>query len=130
VPFLVYCPALFGHEAWDCTVPFASVDLMPTLLRLCDIGVGEGLDGVDLAPFWLGRTEPPDYGALAFDPAHDWAALRTARHTYVTSGGRPAALFDNVEDSRQQRNLLRLPAASAIGKGLAAELTQRRPRGH
>lgn len=133
VPLLLRLPAGVGTEARSVTAPFDLADLMPTLLRLCDLPIPSGVEGRDWSDtLLLGAPAPRDavlvHHLAVFGNwtralgAREYRALRTERHVYVRERRGPWMLFDLNGDPYQQRNLLRDRAARQILAGLDERL--------
>jgi len=113
VPFLIECPGTIPAQPID--VCMNNVDIMPTLLGLCDIPIPEDVEGMDLSSFLLGeKGDEPDFaflqntGACAiWEDGHEWRGVRDKRYTYATYlvDGKEL-LFDNILDPYQINNLI------------------------
>lgn len=124
VPLLVRYPEAIegGRRSTDVVT---LVDLMPTLLGLCDVPIPEGVQGADRSGYLTDReplesTETYVEGNLPFDDA--WRALRTEQYLLAVDRTLETThLYDTDDDPYQQQNLAGDTAASQ----LAAELRQR-----
>jgi hypothetical protein len=133
VPLIIRYPRQIGPDQRS-DILFNSVDIMPTLLGLCDASVPEGVQGLDLSGLILGEDEmPPDAVYLelltkssgANSDVGNWRAIRThdwlyARHEGFTGGW---LFYDMNEDPHQMENLIRDGGVKPIRKELDARLT-------
>lgn len=117
VPFLLHYPRLFGRENRQIDAPFGTIDILPTLLALCEIEIPPGVEGTNFAPYLTGESAELPEAALieCVHPFGQWSraeggreyrGIRTARYTYVRDLSGPWLLYDNVRDPYQLRNLL------------------------
>ena len=132
VPYLLRYPTLTSQQQGrKVTTPLGTVDIMPTLLSLCDLDIPDPVEGRDLSVCVREGVELEDHAALYMsvspfsgknhrDPAY--RALRTHRHTFVRTSDGQRYLFDDVEDPYQLRNLADEPEAAGISSGLQQEL--------
>ena len=137
IPCLIKGP---GIQPREIDSPFASVDLMPTLLGLMKIE-GPQMDGTDFSPLLTGhKMEVPEFAFLSFykggaDEAYrQWRAVYSTDYTYVvvddsasyrwtgiaSQGG--AALYDRRRDPYQQKPIHRGGGSDAIMDSLHAAL--------
>jgi len=133
VPFLMRYPAGLGAEARQLDPPIMSVDLMPTLLGLCDVDIPNAVEGLDYSQFLHGGPSPGDDIALISCPSpfgqwrrsaggREYRGVRSKRHTYVRALDGPWLLFDNEADPYQQNNLCGDPDHQEVQKELDAAL--------
>ncbi|MFN0122572.1 MAG: sulfatase [Blastocatellia bacterium] len=98
------------------------VDLAPTLLTLAGVKAPRGMQGADLAPLILGRTQKgPDaayfqiFGPYEGDAtSHGWRGVRTSRYMYARSQQQAWVLYDLEQDPYQMKNLAADPAAASL----------------
>ena len=133
VPFLIRWPGQTpAGQATD--VCLNTVDIMPTLLSLMGLPVPDGVEGMDLSDWALGRTgvEPPvafmqGTGATAiWEDGHEWRAVRSKQYTYATylvDGSE--LLFDNLADPGQLHNLIDSPDHQDIRNRLRTLLAEK-----
>lgn len=128
VPGIVRHPrALSGREP---EALFSHVDMAPTLLSLCGLGVPAEMQGTDLSAVVLGKSESgPDaayfqiFGPfLAGGVESGWRGIRTSRYMYARTKAEPWVLYDLNEDPYELRNLADDPASAAIRDELESEL--------
>jgi arylsulfatase A-like enzyme len=124
VPFLVRYPQRFGRERRSVDAPFATPDIMPTLLGLCDLPIPSTVEGSD----YSGMIDGPDtsgadaalmacyfvHGAFRRMGGRHYRGIRTRRYTYVRDLDGPWLLYDNQLDPYQQDNLVNHPEHAAL----------------
>jgi arylsulfatase A-like enzyme len=116
VPFLVRYPRKL--KARRIRAPLNAPDIFPTLARLCDVRVPDGVEGRDrlqsasddgaLLSLPVPITEARRYGFA------EYRGLRSTRYTYVRSIHGPWLLYDNEADPYQMHNLCGKPDAKAL----------------
>ncbi len=119
VPFLIRYPRGIpaGRVIAD---PFSTVDVHPTLASLAGVKPAAGLDGLDYAPLFTGKSAKPprDYAFLqmmyAYVPWPGWRALRTREYTYARTAKGPWLLFHTAKDPFQMKNLAYDPASRPL----------------
>ena len=87
-----------------------TLDIMPTLLELCDIAVPDGMEGSSLQPLWSGNED--DYEAAPSiserwrDDSH-LVAMRTADFKYIWNSEAPhqPQLFNLKADPAEKHNV-------------------------
>jgi arylsulfatase A-like enzyme len=134
IPFLLRYPQRVAPgRRTDCL--FSSVDVMPTLLRLADLEVSPGVQGVDLSHVVLGREGPePDSVYLQIlgpgwphrpDWVGFWRGVRTRRWTYARwHGSGEVLLFDRESDAYEMNNLAGEPAFAIVQAAMEGRLQQ------
>ena len=115
VPFLVRSPRLLGRSPREVDVPFATPDIMPTILGLCGVPVPATVEGIDYSPLLRGETVSDDdaalvacyfvHGAFRKMGGRHYRGIRTRRYTYVRDLDGPWLLYDNAVDPHQLENL-------------------------
>jgi arylsulfatase A-like enzyme len=115
-------------------VLLSTVDIMPTLLGLCGLGVPEGVQGADLSRTLLARVGPtPDSQYLMnmgvgwpdrTEWMGFWRGVRTERWTYARwlEDARPRMLFDRRADPYQMTNLAGRPEHAETERALESRL--------
>lgn len=117
VPMIFKLPGSYNVSAQTKGAPIGVEDIMPTLLSLCNIRVPTDIDGIDYAPYILGRQEAPDTIKLitCVQPYGQWSreiggrefrGIRSTRFTYVRDLNGPWLFFDNERDPFQMHNLV------------------------
>jgi arylsulfatase A-like enzyme len=103
VPLVLHGPAAFGGGR-RVNGLFELVDLMPTVLELCDIRVPEVLPGRSRAGFLRkGDDEPRRESVLAVDgPGH--IMLRTPSHKYIRYASGAEVLYDLADPDHERLN--------------------------
>lgn len=132
VPFLLRYPGRI-KKAMEVTIPFVTVDIMPTLLGMSGLPVPEEVEGTDFSGYLLGEEKPDIRSALIMCPVpfHQWSfqnggkeyrGVRTEKYTYARDLNGPWLLYDNETDPFQMNNLVNKPEYSQIQNELENEL--------
>ena len=133
IPFLLRYPARVPGNRRSQTF-LNSVDVMPTLLGLCGVGVPGSVQGTDLAHAALGLPgeEPDSVYLQMLGPGWPdriksvglWRAVRTDRYTYArwADCGGKRLLFDRHVDPLEMHNWLEDPAYAASVEWLESRL--------
>lgn len=133
VPLIIRYPSRMEPGQQN-DILFNSVDLMPTLLKLCNVPVPEGVQGRDLSDLILG------IGGILPDAIYlelltkssgtnsdlgNWRAIRTRDWLYARHEDRRGGwlLYDMNEDPYQRNNLMVDAGTEAIRRGLDERLT-------
>lgn len=133
VPFLLRFPDKFGREGRQNEGLLDTVDLMPTLLSLCNLPIPASVQGLDFAPYLDGGDDPSGGAALIYcvHPFGQFASVgggrayrgvRTRRYTYVRSLDGPWLLYDNESDPYQLCNLAGRPGSEPLQRSLDIRL--------
>jgi arylsulfatase A-like enzyme len=109
---------------------FSHVDIAPTLLSLCGLGVPGEMQGTDLSAVVLGESERgPDsayfqiFGPfLAGGVESGWRGVRTARYMYARTRNAPWVLYDLEADPYELSNLSDDAASAEVRDELESEL--------
>jgi arylsulfatase A-like enzyme len=143
IPFLLRYPARVqgtlrtrsGH-ARRVDILFNSVDVMPSLLGLCNVPVPERVQGVDLSHAVLGLPgEAPDSVYLQMlgpgwpnrvQSVGLWRAVRTERYTYARWAdlGGKRLLLDRETDPLEMHNHIDDPGYAEIAEGMEGRLQE------
>jgi len=107
------------------------VDFAPTLLSLCGLKIPPEMQGRDLSPVLLDKTNegPPSVFFQIFGPFEaggvkaGWRGVRTARYMYARYQSEPWVLFDLEKDPYELKNLAKDSAAMAFRKEMEKKLT-------
>ena len=133
VPFILKYPAKFNDCGCRVNTILNTVDIMPTLLGLCEIRIPETVEGQNLAPILDGQEKDLTDAALieCIAPCGEWErrnggreyrGIRTRRYTYVKDLNGPWLLFDNQKDPYQMKNLLKNTDVDVLKKHLDNKL--------
>jgi arylsulfatase A-like enzyme len=136
VPFLVRGP---GIAAGEIAPVLDSVDIMPTLLGMCGVGIPPTVQGTDASPLLRGQAVPELDGALlaCHFPFHQWhtsqggreyRGVRTERYTYCRDLAGPWLLYDNQTDPYQMTNLVNRRELATLQAELDALLDRKLAR--
>lgn len=136
VPMLWRIPAAAGIKARRLDGTINSEDIMPTLLRLCQVSVPKTVEGLDFTGYLRGGADPSGGAAVVACPSpfgeftraiggREYRAVRTKRFTYVRDLNGPWLLFDNEKDPYQLHNVVGEPAYAAEKAKLEAELKRK-----
>jgi arylsulfatase A-like enzyme len=106
------------------------VDMAPTLLGLCGLGIPRSMQGTDLSRAVLRRSAAgPDsaffqiFGPFNGDSTpFGWRGVRTGRYMYARSQQQPWVLFDLERDPDEMRNLAGTPSAAAVQAAMEKKL--------
>jgi arylsulfatase A-like enzyme len=139
VPFLLHYPAGLKPGVRTIEEPITTVDLMPTLLGLCDIPVPGSCQGYDWSGVLRGKEPVPETAALlaCYTPFGEWTramggreyrGLRTRRYTYVRDLSGPWLFFDNEADPYQQKNLVGVAEHGDLAQQLNKQLLEKLAR--
>ncbi|MBN1488675.1 MAG: sulfatase [Phycisphaerae bacterium] len=117
IPFLMRFPRRVQAKSRT-KVMFSSVDVMPTLLGLCGLGVPEGVQGHDLSHVAFGKEGPPPPDSVYLQNMGPgwpyrgkwvgyWRGVRTERWVYARwhNNEREPMLFDRNNDPLEMQNL-------------------------
>lgn len=136
VPLLFRLPNRFGTVGKDMPATIGTEDIMPTVLRLCEIATPRSVDGRDFSKYIMGGKDPSDGAAELLCPApfgqwarslggREYRAIRTQRYTYARDLKGPWLLFDNQTDPYQQENLVGRSQFSALQADLEGKLKRK-----
>lgn len=108
VPLLIQLPASRGGERIERQV--RTLDLMPTILDLCQCPLPPGLEGISLAPLWTGRAEAysaPESISEMWRTHRHIVAIRTESRKYIWDSSQPnlPQLFDLKGDPSERSNI-------------------------
>jgi len=136
IPFLVRWPGGGIRPGSRIGRVLDSIDIMPTLLGICDVPIPFTVQGTDASPLLRGEDVPELDGALlaCHFPFHQWnpslggreyRGVRTERHTYCRTLDGPWLLYDNQTDPYQTENLANRPETAALQAELDALLDRK-----
>lgn len=129
IPFLIAYPNAVDPASTN--TPFATTDMMPTVLGLMGANIPDEVDGTDFSPYLKGqKMKLPKAAFLSFDQGspgtrdRSWRAVKTERYTFVMAKESRFAksdplkegivLYDNLKDPYQ---------LNPIFKGMGADDT-------
>ena len=122
-PLMITVPGVTKPKS-RCDRPVSFMDIYPTLADLCDLPVGDHLEGTSLRP-------------LLDDPSADWNrpavtthgrnnhAVRSERWRYIRYADGTEELYDHKADPLEWRNLASDEQFDAIRKQLSASLPKK-----
>ncbi|MEM6428585.1 MAG: sulfatase-like hydrolase/transferase [Deinococcota bacterium] len=135
VPFVLRYPAkVTGNQR--SSVPFSSVDVMPTLLGLAGLDTPAGVQGQDLSHVFTGGegSEPDSTFLQILGPGWPtrskwvglWRGVRTPRYTYARWHDRDGLrlLFDRERDPLELNNVVDDPEYKDVAEKLEQRLKQ------
>lgn len=117
IPLAIRYPRKLKPDARDMA---AQVDILPTLLALCDVEIPEGVQGIDL----FGRT-PPQVGFAEgkLQESDEWRMMvRGYDKLVATPKGEITHLFNLADDPYELTNLVHDPAQKLKLASLKAQL--------
>ncbi|MCF7957323.1 MAG: sulfatase [Phycisphaerae bacterium] len=127
IPFILRYPRkIKAGQRRDWIV--SSVDVMPTLLGLCDIAIPPQVQGLDYSATFLGKSQVQRDAAFLFNvhtgggPKTDWRGIRTREWTYAYHFAGDWVMYDLKNDPYQLKNLIDDPKYAARKKQLRAQL--------
>jgi arylsulfatase A-like enzyme len=131
IPFIIRYPRkIEAGQRRDWIV--SSVDVMPTLLGLCDISIPPQVQGLDYSATFLGKSSTQRDAAFLFNvhagggPGTDWRGIRTKEWTYAYHFSGDWVMYDLKNDPYQLRNLIDNPKFAAKKKELREQLESMR----
>ena len=127
VPFIVRYPAKVKKgQVRDWIV--SSVDVMPTLLGMCNAPVPSQVDGMDYSATFLGKSDKERDAAFLFNvhqgggPGTDWRGIRTKEWVYAFHFSGDWIMYDLKNDPYQLKNLIDDPKYATKKKELHEQL--------
>jgi arylsulfatase A-like enzyme len=127
IPFIVRYPGTIqAGQRRDWIV--SSVDVMPTLLGLCDIPVPSNVQGLDYSATFTGQSKKERDAAFLFNvaagsgPPLDWRGIRTKEWNCAFNTKGDWVMYDLKNDPYQRKNLVRDPQWSDTRNGLRRQL--------
>lgn len=134
VPMLWRWPGVLRAQTLD--TPMNSEDIMPTLLRMCGLGIPKSVEGIDYAGYLRGGTNPSDGATVIHCPApfgewerrnggREYRGVRTTQYSYVRDLNGPWLLFDNKTDPFQTNNLVDVESSAKLQRELDALLNRK-----
>ncbi len=133
VPFIIRYPGRIKPTKKDWL--FGSVDIMPTLLGLCDNPIPAKVQGMNLAPTFLGKSKKEPDAVFLFStskgkngPGSDWRGIRTKEWIYAYHAKGDWIMHDLKRDPYQLKNLAGDPGAAQQKQQLRVKLEEMRKR--
>ena len=127
IPFIVRYPRkVESGQRRDWIV--SSVDVMPTLLGLCDIPVPNNVQGMDYSATFCGESSKERESAFLFNvhngggPGTDWRGIRTKEWVYAYHYSGDWVMYDLKNDPYELNNLIDDPQYAAKKQALKAQL--------
>lgn len=131
IPFIIRYPGkIKSGQSRDWIV--SSVDVMPTLLGLCDIPIPPQVQGLDYSATFLGKSGKQRNAAFLFNvhkgggPKTDWRGIRTKEWVYAYHFAGDWIMYDLKNDPWQLKNLVDDPKFAAKKKELTEQLQSMR----
>jgi arylsulfatase A-like enzyme len=125
IPFILKYPRKVKNDQRT-DILFSSVDVLPTLLGLCEIAIPEDIQGIDLSHVVLGSNSsgPESIYLQILGPGWPprvkwvglWRGVRTYRYTYARWKDRSGLriLYDREKDPFELQNLINNPEYASI----------------
>ena len=127
IPFIVRYPAKINKgQVRDWIV--SSVDVMPTLLGMCNAPIPSNVDGMDYSSTFLGKSDKERDAAFLFNvqsgngPGTDWRGIRTKEWSYAYHYAGDWIMYNNKKDPYQLDNLIDNPEYASKKKKLRSKL--------
>jgi arylsulfatase A-like enzyme len=136
VPMLFRIPSRLGVKPKRVDGTINTEDVMPTLLRLCDVPLPRGVEGLDFSGYLRGAADPSGGSAVIQCPSpfgeytravggKEYRGIRTKRFTYVRDLNGPWLLYDNEKDPYQLENVVGRPDYAGDQARLESELKRK-----
>lgn len=136
VPMLFRLPKASGQPPRRVDATINTEDVMPTLLRLCDVAVPKTVEGLDFTGYLRGGADPSGGAAVVTCPSpfgeynratggREYRGIRTKRFTYARDLNGPWLLFDNERDPFQLDNVAGRPEYAVEQARLDAQLKRK-----
>jgi arylsulfatase A-like enzyme len=131
IPFIIRYPRKI-KAGQRCDWIVSSVDVMPTLLGLCDIPIPSQVQGVDYSSTFFGESKAQRDAAFLFNvhrgggPGTDWRGIRTREWVYAYHFSGDWVMYDLKNDPYQLKNLVTDPEFATKKKELREQLESMR----
>ena len=131
IPFIIRYPRKI-KAGQRCDWIVSSVDVMPTLLGLCDMSIPSQVQGRDYSSTFLGKSKEQRQAAFLFNvhrgggPGTDWRGIRTKEWIYAYHFSGDWVMYDLKNDPYQLKNLIDNPKFAAKKKELTEQLESMR----
>jgi arylsulfatase A-like enzyme len=125
IPLFMRLPGV-TRPGQEIGIPASSVDLMPTILSLCELGVPDACAGTDLSGALSGK--PPKvksvYAEGKMGGPGKWRAVVTSQYKLAHYPGstKDSFLYDLKKDPYELQNLIKDPAYASVKNDLTKEL--------
>ena len=127
VPFIARYPAKIKKgQVHDWVI--SSVDVMPTLLGMCNAPIPTNVEGMDYSSTLIGKSDKERDAAFLFNvhqgggPGTDWRGIRTKEWTYAFHFSGDWIMYDLKNDPYQLKNLIDDPKYAAKKQELKTQL--------
>ena len=127
VPFIARYPAKIKKgQVRDWVI--SSVDVMPTLLGMCNAPIPTNVEGMDYSSTLIGKSDKERDAAFLFNvhqgggPGTDWRGIRTKEWTYAFHFSGDWIMYDLKNDPYQLKNLIDDPKYAAKKQELKTQL--------
>lgn len=141
VPMLFRLPAALGLKPRRVDATINTEDVMPTVLRLCNVAVPKTVEGFDFTGYLRGGADPSGGAAVVQCASpfgeyirpmggREYRGIRTKRFTYVRDLNGPWLLFDNERDPYQLNNVIGRPEYATDEAKLEKELKRKLAEAH
>ncbi len=127
IPFILRYPrSVEKGQVRDWIV--SSVDVMPTLLGLCNATIPSQVQGMDYSSTFIGKSDKERDAAFLFNvhrgggPGTDWRGIRTKDWTYAYHASGDWVMYNLKNDPYQLSNLVDDPKFAAKKKELHEQL--------
>jgi arylsulfatase A-like enzyme len=111
----------------------SSIDLMPTILSMCELPVPRTCTGKDKSTAALVRQSLPDE-SIYVEKAGDWRAVIKDQHKFVVESingiQKATKLFNLANDPYEMNNLVDLPKWTDLQSSLLMELNKWKQKTH
>ena len=131
IPFIVRYPSKIKKgQVRDWIV--SSVDVMPTILGMCNAPVPSQVDGMDYSATFLGKSDKERDAAFLFNvhqgggPGTDWRGIRTKEWSYAHHYSGDWVMYNLKKDPYQLDNLINNPEYDSQKKKLRGQLSAMR----
>ncbi len=125
VPFIMRYPGKIAPAKTDYL--FSSIDVMPTLLGLCDAPVPSNVHGADLSDLFTGQSRVEQEEVFAMN-GNDWRCIRTKEWMYAFDGDGHWVMYNLKDDPYEMNNLVDHPDYLAKRTELRTRLDALRTR--
>jgi len=111
VPLAIVAPG--RTQGGRCSKPVGLIDLFPTLVDLCEIAPGKGLDGASIAPLLTDPKATWDRPTITTFGRNNHA-VRSEHWRYIRYANGSQELYDHRTDPNEWRNVAADPAHAGV----------------